>query len=150
MLLGGRGSWTTECGQCCDVFLNQMRVVHCRPQVEIVHRAFNDLMAARAHAGKASTNAELERLRQEDQADREGEIDNAKMQRMIQNDPIRRARVVDLIAAGVLATGRDFHNASLIMQHGRGVDDFRLAHELSICAVALGDSTAAGRPDRSG
>src|SRR5688572_6506490 len=49
------------------------------PAPSIVRNVFNDLTAARAHAGKASTNAELERLRQEDQADREGEIDNAKM-----------------------------------------------------------------------
>ena len=58
------------------------------PAPSIVRNVFNDLTAARAHAGKASTNAELERLRQEDQADRGGEIDNAKMQRMIQNNPI--------------------------------------------------------------
>jgi hypothetical protein len=59
------------------------------------------------------------------------------------NDPVRRQRVLRLISDNALVTGRDFHNAALVLQHGTGFEDFRLAHELSMAAVALGDSAAA-------
>jgi hypothetical protein len=112
------------------------------PAPPVVAAVFNDLAAARAHAAKATNNAELETLRTADQADREPPIDLTKQQLMMKNDPVRRARVLELVASGVPATGRDFHNAALVLQHGNTVDDFRLAHELSIAAVALGDTGA--------
>lgn len=112
------------------------------PAANTVRSFFEDPAAARARAAKATNNAELERLRTEDQTDREPPMDQEKQARMSKNDPARRARVLELITAGAPATGRDFHNAALVLQHGHSVDDFRLAHELSMVAVALGDTSA--------
>ena len=112
------------------------------PAPAAIVAVFTDIAAARARAGATKDHAELEALRTADQADREPPMDQAKQQLMMKNDPARRARVLDMVGTGALATGRDFHNAALVLQHGNTVDDFRLAHELSIAAVALGDTAA--------
>ena len=113
------------------------------PAPAVVRDFFSDPLAARKRATGRANNAELQQLRDADQADRTDPIDEAKMASMRTNDPIRRERVMKLIADGVPATGRDFHNAALVLQHGQSPDAYRLAHELSIVAVALGDSEAA-------
>ena len=64
------------------------------------------------------------------------------MERMRVQDPLRRARVLALVDSGVPATGRDFQNAATVLQHGQESTDFMLAHELSLAAYALGDTTA--------
>jgi hypothetical protein len=108
----------------------------------VIRDLFKDLPVALLRANGKITNAELERMRNEDQAEREDPIDMAKIERMRVNDPIRRERTLQLIATGVPATARDFHDAAVVLQHGQSPDDFRLAHELSIAAVALGDTSA--------
>lgn len=112
------------------------------PAPDIVRNVFKDFDAARRRAATSSNNAELQRLRDADQADRQDPIDQAKMKRMDVEDPKRRARVLELIAASVPATARDLQNAATVMQHGGSPDDYRLAHELSVAAFALGDTTA--------
>jgi hypothetical protein len=112
------------------------------PAPEVVRAFFKDPQGALARTAARAVDPELQRLRDEDQADREGAIDEAKMARMRERDPQRRARVLELVAAGRPAMGRDFHNAATVLQHGGSVDAFRLAHELSIVAFALGDTAA--------
>lgn len=112
------------------------------PAPEVVRGFFKDPQGALARTAARAADPELQRLRDEDQADREGTIDAAKMARMRERDPQRRVRVLELIAAGRPALGRDFHNAATVLQHGGNVDDYRLAHELSIVAFALGDTAA--------
>jgi hypothetical protein len=109
---------------------------------EVVRTVFKDFASARARSAAATNNAELQALRDADQADRAGPIDKAKMDRMAVEDPKRRARVIELVTAGASVTGRDMHNAATVLQHGGRPDDYRLAHELSIAAFALGDTTA--------
>ena len=65
------------------------------------------------------------------------------------NDPNRRERTLRLVADGIPATGRDMHNAATVLQHGGTADDYRLAHELAIAAVALGDTSAVWLVSRS-
>lgn len=113
------------------------------PAPVAVGQVFSAPEAARRRAEGAADHAELQQIRDADQADRSPPMDQEKMQRMQANDPIRRARVLELIAADALATGRDFRNAALVMQHGSGTDDFRLAHELALAATILGDRDAA-------
>jgi len=112
------------------------------PAPEVVRAFFKDAQGALARTAARAVDPELQRLRDEDQADREGTIDEARMARMRERDPQRRARVLELVAAGQPAMGRDFHNAATVLQHGGNVDDYRLAHELSIAAFALGDTAA--------
>src|SRR4051812_2510054 len=107
------------------------------PAPAVIRDVFKDLPAVRQRAQGKSNNAELERMRNEDQADREGPMDRAKMDRMTANDSVRLARTLRLLAEAVPATGRDFGNAATVLQHGHTPDDYRLAHELSIAAVAL-------------
>ena len=64
------------------------------------------------------------------------------MKRMQMEDPKRRARVYELIAAATPVTGRDFENAATVLQHGSQPNDFRLAHELSVAAYALADTAS--------
>jgi hypothetical protein len=112
------------------------------PAPTVIRQLLADVAAARRRAGATANNRELQTLRDADQEDRTDPIDRAKMERMSVNDPIRRERTLRLIADGVPATGRDFHNAATVLQHGQSPNDFKLAHELTIAALALGDSSA--------
>ena len=112
------------------------------PAPPFVQAIFKDLDAARRRASGATNNAELQRMRDADQADREDPIDEAKMKRMDINDPKRLARVMELVAANAPLTGRDMQNAATVLQHGGRPNDYRLAHELSVAAYALGDTTS--------
>lgn len=112
------------------------------PAPSVVQKVFKDFDAARLRATASSNNAELQTLRDADQADRADPIDQAKMKRMDVQDPKRRARVLELVAAGAPATGRDFQNAATVMQHGSQPNDYRLAHELAVAAFALGDTSS--------
>jgi hypothetical protein len=112
------------------------------PAPMLIRELFADPAAARGRAEGKANNAELQTLRDEDQADRTDPIDMAKINRMSINDPIRRERTLQLIADRVPTTGRDFHNAATVLQHGQQPNDFKLAHELTIAALALGDTSA--------
>ena len=57
-------------------------------------------------------------------------------------DDTRLARVRQLYAAGSLATGPDWLHAALILQHSDEVDDFLLAHEMCVAALAEGEKGA--------
>jgi hypothetical protein len=119
------------------------------PAPAVIRELFKNPAAARARAAGATNNAELQKLRDEDQADREGEIDQGKMARMQVNDSVRETRTLELIEEGAPKTGRDMHNAATVLQHGGTPDNYRLAHELSIAAIALGDTTALWLVSRS-
>jgi hypothetical protein len=47
-------------------------------------------------------------------------------------------RVLELIKAGQLATGKDFRQAALVSQHGDGSNDILLAHILEVTALGKG------------
>jgi hypothetical protein len=112
------------------------------PAPTLIRELFADPASARRRAAAATNNAELQSLRDADQADRTDPIDRPKIERMNVNDPIRRERILRLIADGAPATGRDFHNAATVLQHGQQPNDFKLGHELTIAALALGDTSA--------
>ena len=113
------------------------------PAPKVVSDFFADPKASASRVAGRANNQELQQLRDADQADRTDPMTEAKMASMRTNDPIRRERVLKLISDGAPVTGRDFHNAALVLQHGGSTDAYRLAHELSIIAVALGDKEAA-------
>ena len=119
------------------------------PAPAVIRELFKNPAAARARAVVATNNAELQKMRDEDQADREDPIDQAKMARMEANDSVHQARTLELIEEGAPKTGRDMHNAATVLQHGGTPESYRLAHELSIAAIALGDTTALWLVSRS-
>jgi hypothetical protein len=55
------------------------------------------------------------------------------------HESLRRTRVRELLEAGQLRTGEDFHAAATIFQHGETADDYLLAHILAVEAVIKGD-----------
>jgi hypothetical protein len=119
------------------------------PAPAVIRELFKNPWAARARAAEATNNAELQKMRDEDQKDREDPIDQAKMARMDADDSVHKTRTLELLEEGAAKTGRDMHNAATVLQHGDTPDDYRLAHELSIAAIALGDTTALWLVSRS-
>jgi len=112
------------------------------PAPAVIRDLFKDPAAARRRAAGATNDAELQRMRDEDQSDREGRLDMARLARMRTDDSIHVARTLRLLADGVPATGHDMQNAATVLQHGGTPDNYRLAHELTIAALALGDTSA--------
>jgi hypothetical protein len=74
-----------------------------------------------------------------DQADRAGGdlVDGAD-----ERDAARRAEVLDLLAAGQARTAADAYHAAMVLQHGRGPDDYALARDLAAEAAASGEPRA--------
>src|SRR5262245_64570672 len=81
--------------------------------------------------------SEVSRLCAEDQADRQPPAGQAIDWKTVgPRDAARLARVKELTLAGALVTGKDFHDAALVLQHGTEPEDYLLAHELCLVAVA--------------
>jgi len=98
------------------------------------------LFAFTTHA--SADNAELAQMAEEDQASRLG-------QEVKRSDDERRARVVELIAAGSVASPKDKLHAALVLQHtgltfcngklaSLGPENYLLAHHLAKAALAGG------------
>jgi hypothetical protein len=84
----------------------------------------------------ASDRQDLVRMFEADQADRAfTNIDWAVVQ---PRDQARLTKVKELFSAGSLQTGGDFYRAAMILQHGSVPEDFLLAHEFCVAAMALG------------
>lgn len=88
---------------------------------------------------QAAVQARLEQLRTEDQADR---TNSTVAQGAEARDLARRQEVASLFAEGCFSTGRDFHNAALVFQHGVIPDHYYLAWVWARRAVELGDTEA--------
>lgn len=88
-------------------------------------------------------NPELRALKSADQADRQGVEDlesrDAVLDRM-KRDKVRRDRVLEIVEAGGLSTAWDYFNAALVLQHGREIEDVRLAHALPIVSSTIDPS----------
>jgi hypothetical protein len=89
-------------------------------------------------------NEELARLYAEDQADRKPkEGQDIDWNVVLPRDRKREARVKALYEKGELRTGKDYYHAAMVLQHAAKPEDFLLAHELCIVAVAKGEKTDA-------
>jgi hypothetical protein len=88
-------------------------------------------------------HAELARLCEEDQADRKPGKAPVDGKAIVQRDAEREKRVKEIYAAGELKTGKDYHRAALVLQHAHEPEDYLLAHEMCIVALAKGDESAA-------
>jgi hypothetical protein len=97
-------------------------------------------------------NAELRRLRDEDQADRASQSTDWTV--VGPRDRARLVRVKELYLAGKMHTANDYYHGALILQHGETPEDFLLAHEFCVAAMVLGkndratSSLAAAAEDR--
>ncbi len=87
-------------------------------------------------------NAELARMSQEDQDDRKPGLHGIDWAIVKPRDDARLARARELYVSGALHTGTDWFNAALLLQHSSEADDYLLAHEMSVAAVAKGEASA--------
>lgn len=80
-------------------------------------------------------NPALQALMEQDQAARSGGTIDWK--KVTEEDTVRRAEVMKLVASGALMTADDYFNAALIFQHGQQPEDIRMAFSLSTIAIKL-------------
>lgn len=98
---------------------------------------------ARAQAeAPQSSNVEMTRIYDEDQADRSGNLTAVDWSKVGPRDAQRREETRKLLAAGALHTGADFNHAAFVFQHGDEPNDYLLAHTLAMVAVSKGDKSA--------
>jgi uncharacterized protein (DUF1778 family) len=87
-------------------------------------------------APEGGIGAELAELYRSDQADQAREDLGAEFGR---RQKVRRDRVIEIVRAGELDRPIDYYHASMLLQHGDGVDDFLLAHVLATAAAFDGE-----------
>ncbi len=86
---------------------------------------------------------ELARIFEEDQGDRMPVGGKPIDWRVVgPRDRKREARVKELYEAGSLRTGKDFYRAAMVLQHASRPEDYLLAHEFCLAALAKGDKDA--------
>ncbi len=95
---------------------------------------------ARSLAAPTTSNAEMTRLYNEDQSDREP--DEIDWDKVTARDEQRRLATRALLTAGALHTAEDYEHAAFIFQHGSKADDYLLAHTLAMVAVGKGDKSS--------
>jgi hypothetical protein len=93
-------------------------------------------------AAPQADNAELKRMFDEDQADRKPGLHGVDWSVVKPRDDARLQRTRELYQAGALHTGADWLHAALILQHSSEPDDFLLAHEMCVAALAQGEKRA--------
>jgi len=88
----------------------------------------------------ASTNLELKKLEEADQADRSPGSNTIDWDVVGKRDVARQRRVTEILKAGDVRTADDYFNAALIFQHGDKVEDTELALALATTATRLDSS----------
>lgn len=90
-----------------------------------------------AQEGPCVASAELQRIYDADQADRETESIDWEV--VNPRDEARRSRVTEILEADAAKLcPEDFHNAAMIFQHGREAPHYLMAHVLASIAAARG------------
>lgn len=103
---------------------------------------WHDPAAARAAVAGLADNPEIKTIVDADQADRRGDWNNRtpeEREATTQRDKVRNARMLAIIAAGDIRTANDFSRTSLVMQHSARFPGYRVAHELAVASLLLGD-----------
>lgn len=86
---------------------------------------------------------ELARLYDEDQADRMPEAGKPIDWAVVgPRDREREARIKALHESGGIRTGKDYHRAAMVLQHAAKPEDYLLAHEFCVVALAKGERAA--------
>ena len=115
------------------------------PTAPIVLAVYKDPDAATANAKAGTSNAEIKKIVDADQAARNFDFSKVtvkQIEEMAKGDVARLARIKEILASGALTTADDFDNAALVFQHGVVFEDYATAHELSVCAMLLGKRTS--------
>jgi hypothetical protein len=100
--------------------------------------------AQEPNASASSDNQELARLYDEDQGDRAPAATGQPIDWKVvgPRDRQREARVKALYESGSLQTGKDYYRCAMVLQHASRPDDYLLAHEFCVVALAKGEKSA--------
>ncbi len=112
------------------------------PSPACIQAVWRDPAAARTAVNSVTDNPEILAIRDADQADRKADWNNRtaeEREATMARDKARNARMREIIATGEVRTANDFARAALVMQHSARFDGFRLAHELAVASMLLGD-----------
>lgn len=102
-----------------------------------------EVAGAAAATATGSASEELAQIYEADQADRVRPAgEGIGLHEVGQRDRQRRARVQELYESDQLQTGADYYHAAMVLQHGREPNDYLLAHEFCMAALALGHERA--------
>jgi hypothetical protein len=98
---------------------------------------FEKVQARAAAARKGPLNPDLERLYQQDQADRAGDLDKADWNGIAQRDEERRKKVLEIVEKGGAREAGDYVHAAMVFQHGTRPEDYDRANQWAAKAVEL-------------
>jgi len=90
--------------------------------------------------GEASVQADnktLTAIFEEDQADRDSEFGGIDWGKVNERDADRRHRTLEILRRGKVRTSGDFLHAAYVFQHGKSIEDFRLALSLAWLAASI-------------
>ena len=91
----------------------------------------------------ASDNPELARMYEADQGDRAPASGQSIDWKIVgPRDRQREAHVKALYESGALRTGKDYYRSAMVLQHASLPEDYLLAHELCVVALAKGEMSA--------
>jgi hypothetical protein len=90
-----------------------------------------------AAQAQSVNNAELEKIYNDDQAERTGKLQLGPG--VQERDRERLKRVAALLDQGKAQTGDDFFYAAMVYQHGQTPEEYLRAHELAVLAAAKGN-----------
>lgn len=111
------------------------------PAPDAIRLVWRDHAAARERAATTTDNAEVQSIVEADQAARTHWATLTAEQRrdLPATDRSRNARIREIVAGDGLHTAADYTRAALVLQHSAAFEGYRLAHELAVCALLLGD-----------
>lgn len=92
-------------------------------------------------------NVELKSIYEEDQKDRAKELWKRDEQLMNERDEARLSKVLEMVNENELKVPGDYLHAAMILQHGRAIDHFELAHTLAKRAADEGYIPKKGEVD---
>jgi hypothetical protein len=123
------------------------------PQVQALHedprwKAFLQGVEARHAEREKKNNAELTRIYEADQADRDGSLsalEKADWTAIGARDQARQERVQRIVAEGGARSADDYFHAAMVFQHGDTEEKIAKAHELSLKAVELDSEYSSAR-----
>lgn len=100
-------------------------------------KTFLDGVKARNDAHATTINAELAKIYQDDQADRQAGADHIDWKVVGKRDAERLARTREIAAQGGLKQADDYLHAAMVLQHSDKVEDYDQAHQWCLKAVEL-------------
>jgi len=112
------------------------------PAPVCIQAVWRDPAAARATTAGVADNPEIKSIVDADQADRQGNRTARtpeEREASTARDKVRNARMREIVATGEVRTANDFARAGLVLQHSARFAGYRLAHELAVASMLLGD-----------